>query len=135
MIPGCFMAVKLLGSFLHAPLMRALAPELVEGLRTCVDDRRIVVQGTAGDTGRALPAAFRGLKRELAGASECVLQPSKCVALGSSTAHRQELGVRLKGGGGRSQRPLGIWDATPRKGTRGGQASCNKAGAGGQTEG
>ena len=99
MIPGCAMAVKLLGSFLHEPLTRALSPEMRAGLRTYVDDLRIVVKGSVGDAGKSLQEAFKALRTELEGASECVLQPSKCVALGSSAARRQELAARFRGKG------------------------------------
>ena len=54
LIPGCAMAVQLLGSFLQELLSRAFSEGRVQGVCAYVDGLRIVVSGTADETSRDL---------------------------------------------------------------------------------
>ena len=66
MVPGCALAVRLLGSFLHEPLSRALGPlGGMQALRTYVDDLRLDRAGAPAAVAAWLREALEGVKGEL----------------------------------------------------------------------
>ena len=94
MVPGCALAVRLLGSFLHEPLSRALGPlGGMQALRTYVDDLRLDRAGAPAAVAAWLREALEGVKGELE-REGMVLQASKSLGLGSSAARRAALGSR-----------------------------------------
>ena len=61
MVPGCALAVRLLGSFLHEPLSRALGPlGGMQALRTYVDDLRLDRAGAPAAVAAWLREALEG---------------------------------------------------------------------------